>query len=76
MKARERAYVVTVTTVADPKEGRGSNALTRDSIRLEIAMRLVAAGRSPEKAWAISDEFILQMDEHLPAIEEPGRNAE
>lgn len=67
---------MTVTTVTDPSAGRGSNALTRDSIRLEVAMRLVAEGKSPEKAWAISDEFILQMDEHLPAIEEPKRNAE
>ena len=65
----ERAYVVTNTTVANPQNGTGSNALTRDAIRLEMAMRLVAQNKKVKEAWLIADKFVEEMDQHLPEIE-------
>jgi hypothetical protein len=67
-KAPERPYVVNASVVAG--EGRQSHALTRDAIRLEVAMRLVAKGTSPQHSWDTADEFACEMDKHLPELKE------
>jgi|AmaraimetP72IA01_FD_contig_61_2343330_length_756_multi_10_in_0_out_0_3 hypothetical protein len=64
---KERAYVVTGSIVHDDK-GRGSNALTRDAIRLEIAMRLTIDGEKVRRAWDTADEFVREMDDRLPKL--------
>lgn len=68
MKAK-RPYVVTLTTVMD--QGRGSNALTRDAIRLEVAMRLAIEGNGVRKAWDRADAFVAEMDRRLDELAEP-----
>jgi hypothetical protein len=60
-----RTYVITATTVSNPN-GTASNALTRDAIRLEVAMRLVAVNKKVREAWLIADKFVEEMDEHMP----------
>jgi hypothetical protein len=62
---RQRPYVVTTTTVSNPTNGTASNALTRDAIRLEIAMRLTIKHKKVKEAWLIADEFVEEMDNHL-----------
>lgn len=52
-------------------ETRGSQALTRESIELEIAMRLVIKGASPRKAWETAQAFVSEMDQRLPELPEP-----
>lgn len=69
-----RDYVVTNSSVAS--EGRGSNALTRDAVRLEIAMRLVISGEKARRAWDIADRFVEEMDKRLPEIELPQTNSQ
>lgn len=71
---RVRDYVVTNSSVAS--EGRGSNALTRDAVRLEIAMRLVISGEKARRAWDIADRFVEEMDKRLPEIELPQTNSQ
>lgn len=68
-KRAKRAYVVTSTTVA--AEGRGSNALTRDAIALEVAMRLVIEGESVKASWDVAEEFVREMDRRLDPLPEP-----
>jgi hypothetical protein len=68
MKA-ERSYVVTSTTVADGQKGTSSVALTRDAIRLEVAIRLVVHSKKKvREAWTLADAFVDEMDRHLPKI--------
>lgn len=71
---KPREYVVTNSSVAS--EGRGSNALTRDAVRLEIALRLVINGEKVKRAWNIADEFVEEMDNRLPEIELPQTNSQ
>lgn len=65
-RANRRAYVVTATTVADG--GRGSNALTRDAIMLEVAMRLVIEGEPVAGSWDVAERFVREMDRRLEPI--------
>jgi hypothetical protein len=62
---RQRPYIVTTTTVSNPSNGTGSNALTRDAIRLEIAMRLTIETKKVKESWMIADKFVEEMDNHL-----------
>lgn len=65
---KRRAYVVTATSVADA--GRGSNALTRDAIMLEVAMRLVIEGKAVKGSWNVAQAFVREMDRRLEPLPE------
>jgi hypothetical protein len=68
----ERTYVVTSSTVTNNQNGSSSVALTRDAIRLEVAIRLVVHSKKKvREAWTLADAFVDEMDQHLPKIPDP-----
>jgi len=69
VKNPKRDYVVTTSNVHE--QGRGTTALTRDAIRLEIAMRLVINEEPIKTAWDVADRFVREMDQRLEPLPEP-----